>query len=616
MNGQRDDLVGDASSSGTTDDRTPRRVIGLGTGRSGTVSLSKLLDQQPDADVTHEVLPLLPWNVNDTAIANKIEQLDERAGTLCGDVAFYYLPYVRQLADAWPEVRFVCMRRDKDATVESWIKKTRNDNLWADHDGSKWTKNEVWDHTMPSYEAMPKRDAIVRYWEEYYAEAEILVDELPDRFRIFDLETSFNSPEGLREILDFVGVERTNQVVPQRVHSNPGRRSWAYRGPKKADLPLVSVVIPFYRDRDFIADCLTSITRQNRSKWEIVTVDDGGNDGSVEVVRELAASDPRIRLIRHHENQGLAASRNTGVAFAKGELVTFLDADDFLFPTSLLNRTRPLLELNESDPKIVGTYCGWEMVPEDADLTFQPTARAKQRHLSYLNVAGENPLIATAPLLWRSAVIDVGGFDESFPTAEDFEFWIRLLRQGYELIPTGRVGVAYRQKQSSMISDGLVDHAKHASRIYDYIHRPLHPNEVSAAAPAPLWRPFAEQQRLAGWLRRIALFITLAEGAGDSAERDGLLSMIPDGTSVDDLTTSHVARSIAAGVKRFELRHGELAEEAREDLRQRAYDIMVTAALPAGSFTSTEAPTPSLLRFDEVALRSRAIEETVSSSDS
>jgi len=381
---------------------------------------------------------------------------------------------------------------------------------------------------------------------------------------------------------------------------------------KNKDLPLISVVVPFYKDFEFISDCLSSIRTQNRANWEIVAVDDCGGDGSADIVRAARDEDDRIRLIRHHENQGLAASRNTGVAFARGELVTFLDADDFIFATSLVQRARCLVESTSSlGSDIAGSYCGWEMVPEEADLSFEPTSKAKNRHLRYLDTAGENPLIATAPMLWRKVVLDVGGFDESFRTAEDFEFWMRLLRQGYELVPTGRVGVAYRQKRSGMISDGLAMHARNADRVYDYIHRALEPDEISERAPAAFRRPLAEHQRMAGWIRRLTIFITLAEGAGNAKERNELLALLPPEANIRDLESSNAIGSIGSGIKRYELRHGELSEAEREDLTARTYDRLVVGI----STRSHEdvSPRSNGLRFELDTIRARATEEAVNS---
>lgn len=341
-------------------------------------------------------------------------------------------------------------------------------------------------------------------------------------------------------------------------------------------LALISVIVPMYNDRRYVADCIASVQRQTDVPFEVVVVDDCGTDKSADVVRKLMAEDERIRLIRHDRNRGLAASRNTGIAFASGQFVTFLDADDFLFANSLFKRARRLRYKSRRDATIAGCYCGWEMVPEDANIDWQPTAESKTTRLRYLDIAGKNPLIATAPLLWRRVAVDVGGFDESFRTAEDFEFWTRLLRQGYELIPCGLTGVAYRQKTSSMVADDLTAHATSAARVLDYVDRPLASGEVSRGAPSAFRLSVADHRRQQLFLGRLAVFLAIAIGSNNDAERDGLLELVPPTARVSDLDgASGLERSIAAGVRRFELQTDVLSDTDRAALTRQTREVLL-----------------------------------------
>ena len=97
----------------------------------------------------------------------------------------------------------------------------------------------------------------------------------------------------------------------------------------------VSVIIPVYQVGNYVEDCLQSVRSQTLTDLEILCVDDCGTDGSMEKVREAAAEDGRIRLIENPRNLGLGASRNRGLAQAKGEYVYFLDADDKIDPGAM-----------------------------------------------------------------------------------------------------------------------------------------------------------------------------------------------------------------------------------------------------------------------------------------
>jgi len=90
--------------------------------------------------------------------------------------------------------------------------------------------------------------------------------------------------------------------------------------------PLVSVLMPAYNVEEYIGEAIQSVLRQTLTDWELVIVDDGSTDGTLDVVRSF--SDPRIRLIQHERNLGVAAARNRLLLEAKGDYATWLDADD------------------------------------------------------------------------------------------------------------------------------------------------------------------------------------------------------------------------------------------------------------------------------------------------
>ncbi len=186
-------------------------VIGMGTGRCGTVSLATLLDAQPAAWVLHEgVLDgahrMLPWQPDPDALDRWLGTLRARSDghALFGDVGPYFLPYVELLAEREPEARFVCLKRDRAETVRSFLQKTEGRNHWYDHGGDGWAEDPLWDPAFPSFDEPDKAAALGRYWDAYYAEADRLAARHPDRFRVFPTET-LNAAEGRAALLDAAG---------------------------------------------------------------------------------------------------------------------------------------------------------------------------------------------------------------------------------------------------------------------------------------------------------------------------------------------------------------------------------------------------------------------------
>ena len=99
-------------------------------------------------------------------------------------------------------------------------------------------------------------------------------------------------------------------------------------------MPKVSVIMPAYKTEEYIKESIQSVQNQTFQDWELLVINDGSPDQLENIVAELATHDPRIRLISQ-VNQGVAVARNTGIAEAQGEFISFLDSDDLWEPTFL-----------------------------------------------------------------------------------------------------------------------------------------------------------------------------------------------------------------------------------------------------------------------------------------
>ncbi|MFT5751108.1 MAG: teichuronic acid biosynthesis glycosyltransferase TuaG [Flavobacteriales bacterium] len=115
-----------------------------------------------------------------------------------------------------------------------------------------------------------------------------------------------------------------------------------------AKQPLVSIITPLYNAQDFITQTIASIQAQTYQNWEQIIVDDLSTDASVTRVKELAATDERIRLITLSRNSGAAEARNKATALATGDYMAFLDADDCWHPEKL-ERQIAFMQANDCD---------------------------------------------------------------------------------------------------------------------------------------------------------------------------------------------------------------------------------------------------------------------------
>lgn len=197
-------------------------IIGLGTGRCGTVSISNLLSEQENTKVFHEGIGklgkdrLLPWETIDEEwwILN-IKSLFSCDEDHVGDVAFYYLPYVDLLRKHFSfQLKLFALKRDREETINSYMKKTKNRNHWYNHDGIKWKKDPVWDKCYPKFDEKDKYKAIGLYWDYYYK----VVEE--KGIKVFEYKEVLNNEEHQYNFLKYLDVE--NPRTNTNIHMNKG----------------------------------------------------------------------------------------------------------------------------------------------------------------------------------------------------------------------------------------------------------------------------------------------------------------------------------------------------------------------------------------------------------
>jgi glycosyltransferase involved in cell wall biosynthesis len=195
----------------------------------------------------------------------------------------------------------------------------------------------------------------------------------------------------------------------------------------------VSVVLPAYNRAATIRPAIESVLRQTRADFELIVVDDGSSDNTLEVVRSI--EDPRIRVIASTPNRGVSAARNVGIRNAKGTWVAFQDSDDEWLPRKL-ERQMELIE--QPGQTGIACYCGMVIV---GGLTETAGRRTQVRYIpdpSIAKVDGQlletlisASLASTQTLIVRrDMLLEVGGFDEQLPALVDWDCVLRLARKG------------------------------------------------------------------------------------------------------------------------------------------------------------------------------------------
>jgi glycosyltransferase involved in cell wall biosynthesis len=197
-------------------------------------------------------------------------------------------------------------------------------------------------------------------------------------------------------------------------------------------IPMISVVIPMFNVGKYIEESIKSVLSQTYHNFELILVDDGCTDNTLDLVDKF--DDPRIRLIKQH-NRGLSGARNTGIDASRGFYVALLDADDFWAPEKL---AKHLHHLN-THPEVGVSYCPSLLVDEEGK-ALGIGQYPKLTNISSQNVFCRNPVgNGSAPVIRRSLLNEIGYFgvkqdkyrkmyfDESLRQSEDIELWTRIV---------------------------------------------------------------------------------------------------------------------------------------------------------------------------------------------
>ncbi len=221
--------------------------------------------------------------------------------------------------------------------------------------------------------------------------------------------------------------------------------------------PRVSVLMANHNGSAFIADALASIQRQTLTDLEVIVVDDGSRDDSVAIVRRLAASDPRIRLLERDRSGGAGAARNAALAVARGDWVAVVDSDDLIHP----ERLKTLLTKAQADGADIAVddlliFSDDEVAPPRALLSRMLGGAPRWIDLPTFvrsnRLFGQEPVLGfTKPLIRREALrVAAVSYDEALPVGEDYDLLARAMARGLRLRAYPDLTYFYRKHRVSI----------------------------------------------------------------------------------------------------------------------------------------------------------------------
>ena len=181
---------------------------------------------------------------------------------------------------------------------------------------------------------------------------------------------------------------------------------------------MVSIITPTYNSKDYIAQTIQSVLNQTYSNWEMIIVDDCSTDNTCEIITSFLKIDPRISLTKLNINSGAGIARNTAIKLAKGEYISFLDADDLWKPHKLETQLEFLKTKN-----LTFTYSSYEQIDDNGNflnIKIEALPNLSYNKLKLSNYVGNLTGIYNAKLLGKIYMPDMR-------KRQDWVHWIQVL---------------------------------------------------------------------------------------------------------------------------------------------------------------------------------------------
>jgi glycosyltransferase involved in cell wall biosynthesis len=214
--------------------------------------------------------------------------------------------------------------------------------------------------------------------------------------------------------------------------------------------PAVSILTPAFNSAAFITETIESVLGQTWSDFELLIIDDGSTDGTLDVVQAVAKGDARVKCFSSPHG-GPAAARNAGLEHASGPAFALLDSDDVWEPQYLAEQ----LSLLHQRPEIgiVSANVVSRGGPHDGT-PFWPITSGTHELRPSDPIAQENAVSVFA--VFRREVVDrIGGFDSRYTGNEDYEFWLRAMNAGFRVLQNRALLGRYRRRPGSVSSDDV-----------------------------------------------------------------------------------------------------------------------------------------------------------------
>lgn len=203
---------------------------------------------------------------------------------------------------------------------------------------------------------------------------------------------------------------------------------------------LVSIVMPAYNCEKYVVEAINSVLAQTYKNWELLVLDDGSKDNTLQIIEEFSQKDSRIKALPNGKNMGVSATRNRGVELASGDWIAFLDSDDMWEPVKLEVQFE-IVEKKAAEFLFTGSsYINEEGEP------FKGILQVPEK-LTYKKLRNQNVISCSSVLVKKKYFENIKM--EKDDMHEDYAVWLRILKKGGEAYGVNEPLLIYRISKNS-----------------------------------------------------------------------------------------------------------------------------------------------------------------------
>lgn len=258
---------------------------------------------------------------------------------------------------------------------------------------------------------------------------------------------------------------------------------------------MISIGIPFYNAQEYLEDAICSVLAQTFTHWELILIDDGSTDNSLNIAYKYQSIDNRIRVISDGKNMKLPYRLNQLIEESKGDFIARMDADDVMHPDRLEKQLNFLEDNKRYDLVSTG------LVSINNCNIVKGYRKVKSLYDDFANIKTSYPIVHPS-VMARKSWFDRNKYSEKYPRAEDFELWTRAISNNDFKMAVLPDLLLYYREEGNLSIDKILNSYNDVFKIYSsyYSHKIFNPNAIKTRLKVLIVKSFyysGNLQRLA-----------------------------------------------------------------------------------------------------------------------